>query len=66
MDVEQLNACLTHLEAAEELLLHEGPSVELARLTYVVEMLRRRHGLPERPADMSELLRGSPQDEAKP
>jgi len=59
VNAEHLKACLDHLEAAEELLLHEGPSVELARLSYVVEMVRRRHGLPERPMDLSELLSGS-------
>jgi len=64
VDAEQLQACLGHLEAAEELLVREGPSVEVARLSYVIEMVRRRHGLPERPMDMSELLRGS-QDEAQ-
>ena len=54
MNPEQLNACLGHLEAAEALMVEAGDLAGLTRLSLVIEMLRRAHGLPDRPLDLSE------------
>jgi len=54
LNPEQLNACLGHLEAAEALMVEAGDLAGLTRLSLVIEMLRRAHGLPDRPLDLSE------------
>jgi hypothetical protein len=54
LNPEQLNLCLGHLEAAEALMVDAGDLAGLTRLSLVIEMLRRAHGLPDRPLDLSE------------
>jgi hypothetical protein len=54
MNAQQLAACLHHLEAAEGLMEEAGDLAGLTRLTLVIEMLRRAHGMPDRPIDMAE------------
>lgn len=54
MNKQQLDACLDHLEAAEALMVDANDLAGLTRLSLVIEMLRRAHGLPDRPIDMAE------------
>jgi hypothetical protein len=54
----QLEACLGHLEAAETLMVDAGDLAGLTRLSLVIEMLRRAHGMPDRPIDLSEFSLG--------
>ena len=54
MTPQQLDACLTHLEAAEALMVEADDLAGLTRLSLVIEMLRRANGLPDRPLDLSE------------
>ena len=56
----QLEACLGHLEAAEELMVEAGDLAGLSRLSLVIEMLRRAHGMPDRPIDLAEFSLDSP------
>jgi hypothetical protein len=51
---QQVDACLAHLEAAEVLMIEGGDLAGLSRLTLVIEMLRRAHGMPDRPIDSVE------------
>jgi len=51
---QQLDACLSHLEAAEALMVEADDLAGLTRLSLVIEMLRRANGLPDRPLDLSE------------
>ena len=60
MNPGQLEACMGHLEAAEELMVEAGDLAGLTRLSLVIEMLRRAHGMPDRPLDLSEFSFGSP------
>jgi hypothetical protein len=62
----QLEACLGHLEAAEVLMVEAGDLAGLTRLSLVIEMLRRAHGLPDRPIDLSEFSLGTPTVEGSP
>lgn len=55
----QIEACLEHLEAAEALMVEGGDLAGLARLSLVIEMLRRTHGMAERPIDLSEFSFGT-------
>ena len=48
MKAEDLHACLGHLDAAECLLEEACDLASLARLSLVIDLLRRAHGLPER------------------
>ena len=59
MNAKQLEACLEHLEAAEALMVEAGDLAGLTRLSLVIEMLRRAHGMPDRPIDLSEFSLGS-------
>jgi hypothetical protein len=59
MNGQQLDACLGHLEAAEALMVDSNDLAGLTRLSLVIEMLRRAHGLPDRPIDMAEFASGS-------
>ena len=59
MNPGQLEACLGHLEAAEELMVEASDLAGLTRLSLVIEMLRRAHGMPDRPIDLSEFSLGS-------
>ena len=43
--------CLAHLEAAEAMLDAAGDLASLARLSLVIDLLRRGHGLPDRMLD---------------
>lgn len=43
--------CLAHLEAAEAMLDAAGDLASLARLALVIDLLRRRQGLPDRVLD---------------
>lgn len=54
MNAGQLEACLGHLEAAEALMVETSDLAGLTRVSLVIEMLRRAHGLPDRPIDLSE------------
>jgi hypothetical protein len=63
---EQLDDCLGHLEAAEVLMVEAGDLAGLTRLSLVIEMLRRAHGMPDRPIDLSEFSLGSPTVEGSP
>lgn len=56
----QLDACLGHLEAAEALMVEASDLAGLTRLSLVIEMLRRAHGLPDRPIDLSEFSLDAP------
>lgn len=60
MNPGQLEACLGHLEAAEQLMVEAGDLAGLTRLSLVIEMLRRAHGMPDRPIDLSEFSLDSP------
>lgn len=60
MNPKQLEACLGHLEAAEELMVEASDLAGLTRLSLVIEMLRRAHGLPDRPIDLAEFSLGLP------
>jgi len=51
MDSDALSHCLAHLDAAEQLLEQGGELASLARLTLVVDLLRRAYHLPDRLAD---------------
>ena len=62
----QLEACLGHLEAAEELMVEASDLAGLTRLSLVIEMLRRAHGMPDRPIDLSEFSLGYPTVEGSP
>jgi hypothetical protein len=62
----QLEACLGHLEAAEELMVEADDLAGLTRLSLVIEMLRRANGLPDRPIDLSEFSLGPPTVEGSP
>ncbi len=62
----QLEACLTHLEAAETLMVEAGDLAGLTRLSLVIEMLRRAHGLPDRPIDLAEFSMGMSTVEGTP
>lgn len=62
----QLEACLGHLEAAEQVMVEAGDLAGLTRLSLVIEMLRRAHGMPDRPIDLSEFSLGSPTVEGSP
>ncbi len=66
MNPEQLEACLDHLEAAERLMVDAGDLAGLTRLSLVIEMLRRAHGMPDRPIDLSEFSLGSSTVEGNP
>ena len=66
MNPGQLEACLGHLEAAEELMVEAGDLAGLTRLSLVIEMLRRANGLPDRPIDLSEFSLGPPTVEGTP
>ena len=48
MDPVSLTTCLGHLLEAEKLLDAAGDLASLARLAFVIDMLRRSHGLPDR------------------
>jgi len=63
---EQLKACMGHLEAAEELMVEAGDLAGLTRLSLVIEMLRRAHGMPDRPIDLAEFSLGSSAVEGSP
>lgn len=52
MNSEELVRCLEHLDAAEKLLEAGHDLALLARLSLVIDLLRHRHGLPERPLDL--------------
>jgi hypothetical protein len=58
LNPKQLQACLDHLEAAEALMVEAGDLAGLTRLSLVIEMLRRAHGMPDRPIDLSEFSLG--------
>ena len=58
MNPRQLEACLAHLEAAEMLMVEAEDLAGLTRLSLVIEMLRRAHGMPDRPLDLSEFAFG--------
>jgi hypothetical protein len=60
LNPEQLEACMGHLEAAEVVMVEAGDLAGLTRLSLVIEMLRRAHGMPDRPIDLSEFSMGSP------
>lgn len=60
MNPGQLEACLDHLEAAEALMMETSDLAGLTRLSLVIEMLRRAHGLPDRPIDLSEFSLDAP------
>jgi hypothetical protein len=62
----QLEACLEHLEAAERLMVEAGDLAGLTRLSLVIEMLRRAHGMPDRPLDLSEFAFGPSPVEGSP
>ena len=62
----QLDECMGHLEAAEALMVEAGDLAGLTRLSLVIEMLRRAHGMPDRPIDLSEFSLGSPTVEGSP
>ena len=66
MNPGQLEACLGHLEAAEALMIEASDLAGLTRLSLVIEMLRRAHGMPDRPIDLSEFALGSPTVEGSP
>lgn len=66
MNPEQLEACLGHLEAAETLMVEASDLAGLTRLSLVIEMLRRAHGLPDRPIDLAEFSLGAPTVEGSP
>ena len=51
MNPRQLEACLAHLEAAEMLMVEAEDLAGLTRLSLVIEMLRRAHGMPRRVLD---------------
>ncbi len=59
MSSSELDRCLAHLEGAEEALLKLGDSNSLCRLALVIDMLRKAHGLAERPLpkDIEDLAR---------
>ena len=59
MNQQQLDACLGHLEAAEALMMDANDLAGLTRLSLVIEMLRRGHGMPDRPIDMAEFASGA-------
>lgn len=61
MNPGQLEACLGHLEAAEALMVDAGDLAGLTRLSLVIEMLRRAHGMPDRPIDLSEFTMDLPE-----
>jgi len=65
MNQVQLEACLDHLEAAEELMVEAGDLAGLTRLSLVIEMLRRAHGMPDRPIDLSEFTLDPPPVEGR-
>jgi hypothetical protein len=50
----QLELCLSHLEAAEALMVEAGDLAGLTRLSLVIEMLRRAHGMPDRPLELDD------------
>jgi hypothetical protein len=58
MNPQQLDVCLDHLEAAEELMVEANDFAGLTRLSLVIEMLRRGHGLPDRPINLNEFALG--------
>ena len=60
MNPGQLDACMDHLEAAEALMVDAGDLAGLTRLSLVIEMLRRAHGMPDRPIDLSEFSLDAP------
>ncbi|MBW8743070.1 MAG: hypothetical protein JF628_01740 [Sphingomonas sp.] len=60
MNQGQLEACLGHLEAAEALMVEAGDLAGLTRVSLVIEMLRRAHGMPDRPIDLSEFTLDPP------
>jgi len=62
----QLDACLGHLEAAEALMVEVGDLAGLTRLSLVIEMLRRAHGMPDRPIDLNEFSLGADSVEGNP
>jgi len=66
MNPGQLEACMSHLEAAEAIMLETGDLAGLTRLSLVIEMLRRAHGMPDRPIDLSEFSLGAPTVEGRP
>jgi len=51
---------MAHLEAAEAIMIEASDLAGLTRLSLVIEMLRRAHGMPDRPIDLSEFSLGSP------
>ncbi|HWI84900.1 MAG TPA: hypothetical protein VNT42_01070 [Sphingomonas sp.] len=51
MSPQQLDECLGHLEAAEALMVETNDFAGLTRLSLVIELLRRQHGMPDRPID---------------
>ena len=59
LNPQQLEACFDHLEAAETLMVEAGDLAGLTRLSLVIEMLRRAHGMPDRPIDLSEFSLGA-------
>ncbi len=66
LNPQQLEACLDHLEAAEALMVDAGDLAGLTRLSLVIEMLRRAHGMPDRPIDLSEFSLGASTVEGGP
>lgn len=58
MNPQQLDACLGHLEAAEALMVESNDHAGLTRLSLVIEMLRRGHGMPDRPIDLADFTLG--------
>lgn len=58
LNPQQLDACMGHLEAAEAVMVEAHDLAGLTRLSLVIEMLRRAHGLPDRPIDLSDFSLG--------
>lgn len=58
LNPQQLDACMGHLEAAEALMVEAHDLAGLTRLSLVIEMLRRAHGMPDRPIDLSDFSLG--------
>lgn len=53
MEKAKLDACLSHLAAAEGILENAGDAESLAHLSLVIDMLRRANGLPDRTVPQS-------------
>lgn len=50
---DKVGQCLAHLEAAETILVAANDHASLARLALVIDLLRRSHGMPDRPLDLA-------------